>query len=98
MALVSTPNIMIEICIKILLAIFGGYAFTSGYIALSSILFVSFGMQVGEAVVLHTMIGILVYLGVILWVFSTSHIWRTSLIISMMAAGMLISSSYLAAH
>lgn len=86
----------IQVSTKILIAILGGYAFTSGYVALSSVFLVKLGMQMGEAVILNGMLGFIVYLGVILWVLTTAKIWRTSTIITLMAFAMIIVSTYLA--
>lgn len=89
-------NTAIKVSTKILIAVLGGYAFTSGYVALSSILLVKLGMQMGEAVMLNGMLGFIVYLGVILWVFTTAKMWQTSSIIILVAFAMIVASTYLA--
>jgi hypothetical protein len=88
-------NTAIQVSSKILIAILAGYAFTSGYVALSSILLVKLGMRMGEAVVLNGMLGFILYLCVILWVFATAKVWRTSAIVTLMAVAMIVVSPYL---
>jgi hypothetical protein len=85
----------IQVSSKLLIAILAGYAFTSGYVALSSILLVKLGMPMGEAAVLNGMLGFILYLYVILWVFATKKLWRTSAIIILMAVAMIVVSPYL---
>jgi hypothetical protein len=82
--------------VKILIAILGGYAFTSGYVAFLSIILAELGMKVGEALMLSAMTGFIVYLCVMLWVFTTQKIWQTSIVIILMAAVMITVSPYLA--
>lgn len=81
---------------KILIAVLGGYAFTSGFVALSSVLLAKLGMHLGEAVVLSGLLGLLVYPMLIFWVFTTSQHWRTYSTIAVSAAAMIILSPYLA--
>jgi hypothetical protein len=80
---------------KAILALFGGYIFMSGYVALSSIISIILGMELGEAVVLNSMVGYFVYLLIILWVFATVKLWRTLIIISFFSSGMIVLSLYL---
>ena len=80
----------------ILIAIVGGYAFTSGYVAFFSVVLAKLGMEKGEAIMLSTMTGFIVYLCVILWIFTTQKMWRTSTVILLMAVVMIIVSPYLA--
>jgi hypothetical protein len=82
--------------VKTLVAILAGYAFTSGYVAFLSIMLAKLGMEVGEALMLSAMTGFIVYLCVILWIFTTQKIWRTSIVIILMAAVMITVSPYLA--
>lgn len=89
-------NTAIQVSSKLLIAIFGGYVFASGYVAFSSVLLVKLGMQMGEALVLNTMLGFIVYLCVMLWIFATIKLWQTSVIIILTAVAMIIVSPYLA--
>jgi hypothetical protein len=82
--------------VKTLVAILAGYALTSGYVAFLSIMLAKFGMELGEALMLSAITGFIVYLGVILWVFTTPKIWRTSIVIILMAGVMVTVSPYLA--
>lgn len=86
----------IQLSFKLLIAIFGGYVFTSGYVAFSTVLLVKLGMQMGEAVVLNTMLGFIVYLCLMLWIFATTKLWQTSGIIILIAVAMIVVSPYLA--
>lgn len=91
-----TKTSALAVSIKILIAILGGYAFTSGYVAFLSIMLAELGIEAGEALMLSAMTGFLVYLCVTLWMFTTQKIWRTSIIIILMAVVMITVSPYLA--
>ena len=54
-----------------------------------------YGMEIGEALMLSAMTGLIVYLGVILWMFSTQHVLRTSIIIVSVAAIIIPTTPYL---
>lgn len=93
MSLTKAP--VTKVSVKILIAILGGYAFTSGYVAFLSIMLAKYGMKIGEALMLSAMTGLIVYLGVILWMFSTQHVLRTSIIIVSVAAIIIPTTPYL---
>jgi hypothetical protein len=82
----------IQTVVQIIVGILGGYVLMSAYVALSSILMAKLGMQLGEAVMLNSMLGLMAYLFVLLWGFTTTKGWRTSAIITCTAAGMMIAS------
>jgi hypothetical protein len=91
-----TKTLALAVSIKILIAILGGYAFTSGYVAFLSIMLLELGMEAGEALMLSAMTGFIVYLCVTLWIFTTQKVWRTSIIIILLAVVMITVSPYLA--
>jgi hypothetical protein len=91
-----TKTLALAVSIKILIAILAGYAFTSGYVAFLSIMLLELGMEAGEALMLSAMTGFIVYLCVTLWIFTTQKVWRTSIIIILLAVVMITVSPYLA--
>ena len=95
MRLTKQSTVASVVSFKVLIATLGGYAFISGYVAFVSIVLSKLGMEIGEAVMLSAMTGIIVYLCVIFWIFTTKKIWRTSAIIILMAVVMTIVSLYL---
>lgn len=72
-------------------AVFGGYAFTWGLIALNVALLYSAGAEFHDAESLGYIIGFLVYLGVFLWAFATPHLKRVAVIL--VGAGLLMTAS-----
>ncbi|MEO0463236.1 MAG: iron uptake protein [Pseudomonadota bacterium] len=66
---------------RVLLAIFGGYAFTVGFFAFLSVLLAVAGTSHVEAMWWGVLTSFLVYTLVVLWAVATGRIWRTSLIL-----------------
>lgn len=69
---------MKTILVRIAAAIFGGYAFTWGFIALGAALMFAAGMPFHDAEHLGYILGLLVFLAVFLWAFaarSLSRVW-----------------------
>lgn len=56
-----------ERALRLLLALFGGYAFTVGFIAFIGAGLPHLGAPKSESVILSAMLGLIVYLGVIIW-------------------------------
>ena len=56
--------------------VFGGYAFSAATVALLSVALAVFGMARSEAVILASMLGFLIYLGVLIWVFAEPRLQR----------------------
>lgn len=88
-------NTPARISVQILTAIVGGYAFTSGYVAVLSIVLARLGMARGEAVVLSGMTGFIIYLFIIVCVFTSPKLWQSSAIVSASSIAMIILSPYL---
>ncbi|MEM1133046.1 MAG: iron uptake protein [Pseudomonadota bacterium] len=79
------------------LAIFGGYAFTNGYVALLSVLLVYAGMDRGEAMWWPVLTAFLVFTAVVIWAAATTRPLLTSAIIIGGAAAMIAIAPWLAA-
>lgn len=64
---------------RVLAAVFGGYAFSAAWVALLSMVLAPLtGMARSDAVILASMLGFLIYLGVLIWAFaevSVASIW-----------------------
>lgn len=64
--------------LRLLGAVFGGYALTALTVAAAGAVLVRLGMARSDAVVLAAMLGFVVYLALLLWAFSvksTAHLW-----------------------
>lgn len=66
---------------RVLLAVFGGYAFTVGFFAFLSVLLALAGTTRVEAMWWGVLTSFLIYTLVVLWAAATARIWRTSLIL-----------------
>jgi hypothetical protein len=64
------------IALRILGALFGGYAFTSGAVACSTLLLIAAGVARSESVTIATLLGFPLYLVVLLWSFCTPALHR----------------------
>jgi hypothetical protein len=72
------------VVVRVLLAVFGGYAFTAVWsAAFALILTTGFGSARAEAVVLSAMLGFLVYLGVLLWAHVERRLIRVALVLGL---------------
>jgi len=61
---------------RVLGAVLGGYAFSAAWVALLSVALPRVGMARSEAVILASMVGFLIYLGVLLWAFAQQSLVR----------------------
>lgn len=83
---------------RVLLAIFGGYAFTVGVFAFFSVLLALAGTTRVEAMWWGVLTSFLIYTLVVLWAVATARIWRTSLILISGSAVMIVGAPFLAAQ
>jgi hypothetical protein len=67
---------MKTVLVRIAAAVFGGYAFTWGFIALGVALMFAAGMEFHDAEHLGYILGFLVFLTVFLWAFAAQRIGR----------------------
>lgn len=67
---------MKTILVRIAAAVFGGYAFTWGFIALGVVLMFAAGMEFHDAEHLGYILGFLVFLVVFLWAFAARSLPR----------------------
>lgn len=61
---------------RILGAVFVGYAFSAAWVALLSVALPVTGMARSESVILASMLGFLIYLGVLIWGFADTRLTR----------------------
>lgn len=61
---------------RITAAVFGGYAFSAALIALLAVLMPVAGMARGEAALLASMLGFLIYLVALIWAFAERSVGR----------------------
>ena len=64
------------IAARVVLALGGGYALTAAGVLLLAVALAALGMARSEAVVLASMLGFLIYLGVLLWAFAEPRLPR----------------------
>lgn len=83
---------------RVILAILGGYGFTSGYFAMLSIALVATGFNRPEAMWWGVLTSFLIYTIVVIWIAATKRPWLTSLLIIGGAAAMVTVSPSLALH
>ena len=78
----STPHAdhgmarIVRVGLRVLGAVFGGYALTALSVTWAGAVMVRLGMARGEAVVLAAMLGFVVYLALLLWAFSVRNVAR----------------------
>ncbi|MEM8766628.1 MAG: hypothetical protein AAGE43_04240 [Pseudomonadota bacterium] len=84
------------IALRCLIVIFGGYALTSGLVALSGQALHELGLPLGESVLLVTMLGFLLYLAIIIWGFADPRLPRVVLFIGVGSLASIGLSSFLA--
>lgn len=64
------------VTLRVVGAIGGGFAFTTAAVALAAVVLpLAFGMARGEAVLLSTMLGFVLYLVLLLWAFAERRLW-----------------------
>lgn len=77
-------------------AVLGGYAFSAALVALAAFVLMFIGMARSEAVVLASMLGFVLYLGVLLWAFSVRSLARLWAVLVLGTAGCALAASQLA--
>lgn len=76
------------VTLRVLGAIFGGYAFTAASVALLSVALPMLGMARSEAVILASMLGFVAYVGLLIWAFAEP---RLSRVWAVLAGGALLA-------
>ena len=77
---------------RICLALFGGYAFTAGYVALIGVLLHLGGLSKVEAITIAYVNGMVVYIAVAVWAIATTALWRATAIITAVSFLKIIAS------
>lgn len=77
---------------RVVLATFGGYAFTSGYFALLSVALAQVGLSRAEAMWWGVLTSFVIYTGIVIWVAATTRPMLTSSLIVGGAAAMIVIS------
>lgn len=83
------------VVMRVLGAVFGGYALTALTVAAAAALLARLGMARAEAVVLAAMLGFVAYLLLLLWGFSVRSVTRLWLALAAGAAAMAVSLYFL---
>jgi hypothetical protein len=73
-AMLSSPAPRLRLAARIGAAVFGGYAFSWGFIAAGAALMFKAGMDFHDAEFLSSALGLLVFLTVFLWTFATRRL------------------------
>ncbi|MEO0421953.1 MAG: hypothetical protein AAF184_06440 [Pseudomonadota bacterium] len=81
---------------RVVLIVAGGYALTGGLSALGGIAMHALGTPLDDAMLLASMVGFLVYVGIVIWGFSAPPHWRPSLVILTLAVITMVAASTLA--
>lgn len=81
---------------RIVLAVFGGYAFTAGFFAFLSVALAYAGATRVEGMWWAVLTSFLVYTLLVIWAAATRRVWMTSAVIIGGAALMIITSPILA--
>jgi hypothetical protein len=82
------PSSSVHIAARIVLAIVGGYVAASGLIALLAMSLPPLtGMPRSEAVVLSSMLGFVLYLGLLLWAFAVRRLVVVLLVLVVLSSG-----------
>ena len=77
----SGTSTKLAVFVRILAAIFGGYALSSLGAQLLALGLAQLGMLRGEAVVLSAMLAFVLYLVILLWAFAARSLWRIVLVL-----------------
>lgn len=77
----ATPSARFAIVARIAVALLGGYAFCWGFIGFGVSGLYSLGVSFHEAESLSTILALLIYLVVFLWVFAARHLARTAVLL-----------------
>jgi len=73
--------------VRIVVSVGGGYAATSGIVSALAVVLFRCGLTRSEAVVLASMLGFGVYLGLLLWGIAAPRLWRFALGLALLAGG-----------
>jgi len=79
-----------DLVLRLLGAVFGGYALTALTVAVAGAVLARLGMARSDAVVLAAMLGFIVYLVLLLWAFSVKSETRLWLVLAAGAAAMAV--------
>ncbi len=83
----------LHVAARIAAAVFGGYAFTWGLVALSVALLFAAGMEFHDAEHLGYIVGFLVYLTAFLWAFASRRLTRVWVLLAGGGALMTVAAS-----
>lgn len=87
----------LPVALRVIAAVAGGFGFTTAIVGLAAVVLpLVFGMARGEAVLLSTMLGFLLYLTVLLWAFAEQQAWRVWTVFLVGGAGAFGLSRWLA--
>ena len=81
--------------LRLLLATLGGYGFAAGSVALLAASLPHLGMARSESAMLGGLLGLLIYLGIIIWLVATPHLLRTSIMVAGAAWLMIVLAPWL---
>ena len=84
-----------SIVLRVTAAVLGGYALNAAAVALMVGLLTTAGLARTEAVVLSSMLGFVLYLGVLLWAFSVRSLARLWAVLLLGTAGCALAASQL---
>lgn len=84
----TDPARIVRLSLRVLGAVFGGYALTALTVAWAAAAMARLGMARSEAVVLAAMLGFVAYLALLLWGFSVKRVARLWLVLASGAAAL----------
>lgn len=79
--MINKPSHNVARSLRLIVAIFGGYAFAAGFVAIIAVALPNFGMVRTESATLGGMLGMLVYLVIIIWAVASTKPIRAAIII-----------------
>ena len=91
----ENKSTLIERVLRMLVAGLGGYAFTSGFVAMVAVGLTHFGVVPSESATLGGMLSILVYLPIIIWIIATPKLLRDSFLLIFTSIAMVIMAPLL---
>lgn len=77
----------INVLVRVVLAMLGGYAAAAGIVAALSVTLPFTGLPRSEGVALASMLGFIVYLLLLLWGFAERRLWRLGFVLAALAGG-----------
>lgn len=78
----TRPGAAVSALLRVLAAVFGGYVFAAGVVAVLASVLCAAGMARSEASVTSALLGFPVYLVVVLWAFSVSSLPRLGTVLA----------------